>query len=137
MISANITGIEDLKKSLRSYEVKTHDLVTKQVLIGCVVVRDEAKLAFRASDAESIPNVAARVQTTRYRDSIDYDVYLENDRIVGEVGTDVKDYPVALEYGTSKMPPHPILGPSYDKHEKQIADKIEAAELEAEKELKK
>jgi len=39
------------------------------------------------------------------------------DLLVVQVGTKITDapYPAYLEYGTSRMPPYPVAGPSFDK----------------------
>ena len=124
--------VDDLIADFRKYGEKVYSNVGKAVLDGTLIVERAWKEEFRPSDAESLPDVAARVQTGRYRASITHRIQYEDSNVVGEAGTNLAEYPVALEFGTSRMAPHPTAGPAYDKNEKEITERIEAAEQEAE-----
>jgi HK97 gp10 family phage protein len=123
--------VADLLADFKSYGQQVYTCVGKAVLNGCLTVEREAKQEFRGSDEDSWTGSFPRVQTGKLRASITHRVKDEDKQIVGEVGTNV-EYGIYLEFGTSKMYPHPFMGPAYDKHEKEIGDKIEAAEKEAE-----
>ncbi len=135
--------VADLISDFREYNEKVYTNVGKAVLDSCIIVEREAKTSFRPSDAESslgqsfefwtgpMQYEPPRVQTGRLRGSITHRVKYEEEKVIGEVGTDV-EYGIYLEYGTSKMPPYPFMGPAYDKNEQLIGDKIETAEKEAE-----
>lgn len=67
--------------------------------------------------------------TPRYPASITYDVTVERDRIVGEIGPD-KDLPQGalgnlLEYGTARDAPHSHLGPALDREGPNFVEQVE------------
>jgi HK97 gp10 family phage protein len=130
-MSVDIEGVDELIKDFKSYGAQVYTRVGKAVLDGCMTVEREAKEEFRGTDEDSYTGSFPRVQTGRLRASITHRMNYDEEQVVGEVGTNV-EYGIYLEYGTSRMYPHPFMGPAYDKHEKEIAEKIEAAEKEAE-----
>jgi HK97 gp10 family phage protein len=132
-MSADISAqVDDLINDFRAYGEKVYTNVGKAVLKGCLTVERSWKENFRPSDSESIPDVAARVQTGRYRASITHRVMYDDGFVLGEIGTSIADYPVWLEWGTSNMSPHPTAGPAYDENAEEINEAIEKAEMEAE-----
>jgi HK97 gp10 family phage protein len=126
--------VADLQKDFRSYGASVVTGVEKAVLKSCLMVEREAKLEFRGSDEDTYTGSFPRVQTGRLRASITHRVSPDGPKVVGEVGTNV-EYGLYLEYGTSRMYPHPFMGPAYDKHESVITEIIEKAEADAEKDL--
>lgn len=62
------------------------------------------------------------VDTGTLRRSITFDVREENGKIVGRVGSTIKEppYPFFLEFGTSKMKPRKWLQPSLEKSKDKI-----------------
>jgi HK97 gp10 family phage protein len=143
-MSADISAqVDDLINDFRAYGEKVHTNIGKEVLKGCLKVERTAKESFRPSDAESgmtgsfefwlgpTQSEPPRVQTGRLRASITHRIVYEDEQVIGEVGTNV-EYALPLEYGTSKMPPYPFMGPAYEKHAEEISEAIEKAEMEAE-----
>lgn len=122
--------VEGLIEEFRGYSDKVYSGVGKAVLDSCLIVEREAKEEFRGSDEDSYTGSFPRVQTGRLRASITHRIGYEDKTIVGEVGTNV-EYGIHLEFGTSKMYPHPFMGPAYDKHENAILERIAKAEKEA------
>lgn len=62
-------------------------------------------------------------RTGTYRRSIHHEPpVVTDDRVSVEVGTDITDppYPFYLEFGTSRMPPHPSARPAVDETQGQI-----------------
>lgn len=90
---------------------------------GALVVEAEWKREFRKKSDPSVPGLAPRVQTGTYRRAIHSEVRSSSrTRVVYVVGPGVIDppYPAFLEWGTAKMPPHPIARPAWDRS-KQLA----------------
>jgi len=72
----------------------------------------------------------APFKTGRYRDSINQEVTVRKPGFVQvTVGTNIvkPPYPFFLEYGTSKMPPHPSARPAFDETEDEVAQEIHDA----------
>lgn len=67
----------------------------------------------------SLPGNPPAPDTGRLKNSINYDVSVENDTIIGRVGSTLKDPPYGAyhEFGTSKNPnPRPWLFPAMDRN---------------------
>lgn len=94
---------------------------------GAAVIADEWRLLFQATDAESIAGLPPRIQTGDYLNSIEIQpgerTATRSDQVVLTTLTD-PPYPRFLEFGTVKMPAHPIARPAYDT---QKADAAEVA----------
>lgn len=74
--------------------------------------------------------VMAPWKTGQYRRSIHREVRHQSPgRVQVTVGTDIVDppYPYFLEFGTSKMPPHPSARPAFDETKDEVAREIEGA----------
>ena len=74
----------------------------------------------------------APFKTGTYRRSIHNEViHQSRDRAEIAIGTDLDDppYPFFLEFGTSRMPPHPSARPAFDKKKDAAAQEIEDALL--------
>lgn len=86
-------------------------------LAGGIVIERKWKSLFRKASDPSFPGSRPRRQTGQYAQSV-HTVVLEQGRshAVVAVGTSITapPYPEFLEYGTSKMPPHPIARPALD-----------------------
>lgn len=73
---------------------------------------------------------AAPYKTGTYRRSISPEVRSsEPGNIAVAIGTDITDppYPMFLEYGTSRMPPHPSMRPAFDENREKISDEVTKA----------
>lgn len=84
---------------------------------GAERIADEERLLFRSSDDASIAGLPPRIQTGGYIDSIQTVPFeQETDRASAVTGTSLVDppYPRFLEFGTSRMPAHPIARPAYE-----------------------
>lgn len=84
-------------------------IAANATLAAALEFQNEWKSLFRSPTEESVPGLPPRVQTGTYR----RDIHIEGpssvgDRVTALVGTSL-DYPLFLEYGTSRMPPHPIM----------------------------
>jgi HK97 gp10 family phage protein len=70
----------------------------------------------------------APYKTGQYKRSIHREiVHQDRGRAEVAIGTDIVDppYPFFLEYGTSRMPPHPSARPAFDKKKEEAAKEIE------------
>ena len=75
----------------------------------------------------------APYKTGTYKRSIHREVlHQSKDRVEIAIGTNIDDppYPYFLEFGTSKMPPHPSARPAFDKKKDEAAREVEEALLE-------
>lgn len=112
-------GAEAVAKRMR--ELSDAVARDKLVLAGRAMglpVEETWKRMFRKKGEQSIPGAPPRSQTGTYRRSIHTEIEsATRSRVVARVGTSIIDppYPAYLEYGTSKMPPHPIARPAWDK----------------------
>jgi HK97 gp10 family phage protein len=94
-----------------------------------IVVQTEWKSLFRSQSDASYPGSLPRRQTGQYAQSIHVEI-VEHDRTHAwvAIGPSIIDppYPLFLEYGTSKMPAHPIARPAWDRSKaralKEMAD---------------
>ena len=105
--------------------VASHNLEIAGRAMG-LPVEEAWKRGFRKKSDPSIAGVAPRRQTGTYSRSIHTEIEsVSRNRVLVKVGTSITQppYPAYLEYGTSKMPAHPIARPAWDasKHEAQRA----------------
>lgn len=68
----------------------------------------------RVTYVASAPGESPAQRTGRLRQSIETDVRADATGIVGTVGTRLRDYPLALEFGTRKTSPRPFLLPAFE-----------------------
>lgn len=92
---------------------------------GALVFDRAWKELFRSSSDPSIPGAPPRRQTGTYSRSIHPETLaVTRDSATVEVGTNIDSppYPVFLEYGTSRMPAHPIARPAFEQNTAEAAD---------------
>ena len=123
-ITAEVTQV---KEDFRKYSVRAVTATQKALLKAALKVEADAKKSFRGRNDESIPGLPPRVDTGRLRASITH--RLGED--YAEVGTNV-EYGERLEFGTSRMPPHPFLGPALEQNAKEIEEFVSQAVRDAE-----
>ena len=122
--------IADCIKSFKEFEDETTSFVDFALNESALQVERDAKLKFRSSDAESIPGESPRNQTGRLRASITHRLSSDDSGKFAEVGTNV-EYGLPLEFGTSKMPAHPFLTPSFEQNKEAIKDYLAKAVIKA------
>lgn len=71
-------------------------------------VREKEALGFVNQVSPTDPNL----RTGEFRDSIQPVVHLDMEGVVGEVGSDLS-YASAIENGTSRQPPRPVISPPF------------------------
>jgi HK97 gp10 family phage protein len=82
------------------------------------VVVNEWKRTFRKKSEQSVAGLPPRVQSGTYRRAIHLELVSHSrTRVEVVVGPSIIDppYPAYLEYGTSRMSPHPIARPAWDR----------------------
>jgi len=100
--SVNITSYRKERMSEISSQLKQG--ITK----ACLLVERDAK-------------INAPVDTGRLRSSITNRLDIENDKLIGVVGTKV-EYASFQEFGTSKMPCHAFLFPALESNKNRIVE---------------
>lgn len=119
--------VNKVKEDFRKYSVRAKTSLEKALVKAAMKVEADAKKLFRGRDDVSAPGLPPRVDTGRLRASITHRL---GDGFA-EVGTNV-EYGVHLEYGTSRMQPHPFMGPALEMNAKEIEDFITRAVQDAE-----
>jgi HK97 gp10 family phage protein len=114
-----MTGAAEVKKALKALDTRTRGryLVNAARAAGLPIAR-EWKAMFRPSGSPSIAGQPPRRQSGQYSRSIHVEVESSTgDKAVVTVGTNIVDppYPWYLEFGTSRMAPHPIARPAFEK----------------------
>ncbi|MFJ8474197.1 hypothetical protein [Kitasatospora sp. NPDC094011] len=106
-MSLIITGLQELVASLEGAPVRLRIYAAKAVTVTARTIRDDARQ--RISGHRYLP---------RYPQSITYDIKPTPTGVEAEIGPDKQLSQGALgniiEYGTSKNPPMPHLGPALD-----------------------
>lgn len=89
------------------------------------VVANEWKRTFRKKSEQSVAGLPPRSQTGTYRRAIHVEIAsVSRERVDVHVGPSIVDppYPAYLEYGTSRMPAHPIARPAWDRSRRPALD---------------
>lgn len=115
----------------RAYNKKAQTNLEKAIVRASLQVEASAKQLFKGRDDESVPGEPPRVQTGRLRASITHRLERSPEGPVGLVGTNV-EYAPHLEFGTSRMSPHPFLTPALEMNKADIEAAIAQAIREAE-----
>lgn len=118
--------VEQAKKEFTQFSFEALDEVEKAILKSAQKVEADAKKSFRSSNEESEPDAPPRNQTGRLRASITHRLKKDDKETYAEVGTNV-NYGLWLEFGTSKMKPHPFLTPAFEQNKESIQDYIARA----------
>jgi hypothetical protein len=126
--------IEAAKKKLAEKAKGAHTGIYKAVTTSCLLVEAEVNRLMTETDVNgaisygkrkhhpSMPGSAPAVDYGIVRRSVTHTVEEVGSRIVGRVGSTLKDPPIMayLEDGTSRMAPRPSLGPAIDNKREQI-----------------
>jgi HK97 gp10 family phage protein len=127
-VTASVLGGVDLARRLRELsERAAEDALVAAGIAGGVVIERTWKSLFRHADEASIAGAPPRRQTGQYSQSIHVEVLERSrDRVVVAIGTSITDppYPVFLEYGTSRMPAHPIARPAFDQSKEEATEEM-------------
>lgn len=123
--------VNKVKEDFRKYSVRAKTSLEKALVKAAMKVEADAKKLFRGRDDVSAPGLPPRVDTGRLRASITHRLANDDTGPVAEVGTNV-EYGVWLEYGTSRMQPHPFMGPALEMNAKEIEDFLAGAVKDAE-----
>jgi HK97 gp10 family phage protein len=120
-----VLGTKQVQKRLSELNARTRGryLVAAGRAAGLPIERTW-KSMFRPSGAPSIAGAPPRRQSGQYSRSIHIEVEAVGaDKAVVRVGTNLTDppYPWFLEFGTSRMPPHPIARPAFEKSKGEAA----------------
>ena len=79
----------------------------------------DAAILLESEEKRAIKNFPV-VDTGRFLNSISNNIKVEESKqfVNGKVGSTIKDpkYPMFLEFGTSKMSPHPTMRPTWNKN---------------------
>ncbi len=101
-VSVKVTSYKDERLKEISTQLK------KGMTKACLLVERDAK-------------INSPVDTGRLRSSITNRLEVEENQLVGIVGTNV-EYASFQEFGTSKMPAHPFLFPALEANKSRIKD---------------
>lgn len=112
-VNFTVTGLSGLARNLYAIDAEVRRDIPKAVRKYGTNVRDGAK-------------ARSRVDTGKQRDKIQ-DTYSEQG-LVAHVGWDYADfvadgdafYPIFNEFGTSRMPAQPMIGPAHAEHAPQL-----------------
>lgn len=103
---------------IKSYKEERLKEISAQLKAGmtkaCLLVENTAK-----QNASGRPG--PKVDTGRLRSSITNRLDIEDDKLIGIVGTNV-EYASYLEFGTSKMQAYPFLFPALEANKSKIKD---------------
>jgi HK97 gp10 family phage protein len=123
VVTASVLGTAELARRLRELgDRAATDALVGAGIAGGLVVERTWKSLFRHADELSIAGAPPRRQTGQYSQSIHIEVLEQSrTRVVVAIGTSITDppYPVFLEYGTSRMPAHPIARPAFDQSKQE------------------
>lgn len=120
----NSGSFEDFKKFLDAKVRQAENQTEKFVTMTCQKVESTAKTMMRDTSVNpdvsygkknhhpSYPGNPPAPETGALMRSVTHSVNEENGQPVGYVGSILAEYPIDLEYGTSKMKPRPWLSAS-------------------------
>jgi len=118
--------VAEAEKAFKQFSLETSNEVDKAILKSALKVEGDAKKMFKGSNEESGPGEPPRAQTGRLRASITHRLGDDGGETYAEVGTSVP-YGFWLEFGTSKMSPHPFLTPAFEQNKEAIKEYIAKA----------
>jgi HK97 gp10 family phage protein len=123
MIEGNF---DEIAEWMESYGDDSNRKLRAALFTSGILVKNEAVISFRSSNDESISGLPPRNQTGVLSKSITTDQDEEEDGPVQYVGTP-EEYSVYQEFGTSRIYPHPFLGPALDRQAPTIEGLLENA----------
>ena len=118
--------IAEVQQDVRVYSDKIGKALTAALFKAGSLVKNTAQRSFKERGAQSVSGEPPRNQTFRYRNSITVSREIdENGNPAVYVGTNVRgdngeNYPLQLEFGTSKQWPHPVLTPALKENQAVI-----------------
>jgi HK97 gp10 family phage protein len=128
VVTTRILGDVELGRRLRELADRAaEDALVAAGIAGGLVVERTWKTLFRHASEASIAGLPPRRQTGQYAQSIHVEVLERSrSRVVVAIGTSITDppYPVFLEYGTSRMPAHPIARPAFDQSKAEATEEM-------------
>lgn len=124
-----IGGLESLMAKFEAKKTSVKRAETRGIKKACLIVEAYWKENM-SPESPSAPGEPPAVVSGAFRASIHHQVEEEGGHTAGTVGTSLKVYPVALEFGTSKMAARPSAQPALEKNRTNIVNAIKE-ELEA------
>ncbi|MDD5358333.1 MAG: hypothetical protein PHX80_04250 [Candidatus Nanoarchaeia archaeon] len=141
----NKKQIDVLIQKFKERGVKVHTGMIQAIMDACLLVDGTAKksmyrttintsVVYRRGNKEkgyiyhspSVPGEPPAVDTARLVQSITHRIEYEANSATGYIGTKVP-YGRYLEFGTSRMPPRPWLGPAVEKNKNRIKNLLNNA----------
>jgi HK97 gp10 family phage protein len=116
-VSIELVGVAALEGRLaRLSDQVAGDKLATAARAGALLVETRWKALFAAAGSPSVAGQPPRVRTGTYRRSIHTEIIEQSrSRAIAAVGSGITTppYPEYLEFGTSRMPAHPIARPAF------------------------